>query len=60
MVNVTLDPQLVFTPVPHVGLTLGGVLDIGVSGGYEDADGSQERDFKQSSYGVAGGLVAIF
>lgn len=60
MVDVTLDPQLVFTPVPHVGLTLGAALDIGVSGGYEDADGSQERDFTQSSYGVTGGLVAIF
>jgi hypothetical protein len=60
MVDLTLDPQLVFTPVPHVGLALGALLDIGLSGSYQDSDGSQEQDFKQSSYGVTGGLVAIF
>lgn len=60
LVNLALDPQLVFTPVPHVGLTLGGALDIGVGGSYEDDDDGQERDFKHSSYGVTGGLVAIF
>lgn len=60
LINATLDPQLVFAPVPHVGLTVGPVLDIGLSGTFERSDDAQERDFKQSSYGVTGGLVAIF
>jgi len=60
LVDLTLDPQLVFVPVPHVGITLGALLDIGVSGSVEGSDGGPEEDFKASSYGVTGGLVAIF
>lgn len=60
LVNLTLDPQLVFAPVPHVGITLGALLDIGVSGTLERSTSPQERDYKQSAYGVTGGLVAIF
>ena len=67
LVNVTLDPQLVISPVPHVGLTVGALLDIGVSGsaeysysGTNSAVTSMSNDTTASSYGVTGGLVAIF
>jgi len=55
---VTLDPQVVFTPVPHVGISVGPILDIGVSGSAEE--GSTTHDFKASSYGATAGLVAMF
>jgi hypothetical protein len=60
LVDLTLDPQLVITPVPHVGITLGALLDIGVSGTGETTGSTTTTDVKASSYGVSGGLVAIF
>jgi len=60
---VTAEPMLVFTPVPHVGITLGGTLDIGVSGSDEISiadNTSQSYDFKASSYGVSAGIAALF
>lgn len=60
LVNLTLDPQLVIAPVPHVGITLGALLDIGVSGTAETSGSTTTSDVKASSYGVSGGLVAIF
>lgn len=60
LVDFTLDPQLVITPVPHVGITLGALIDVGVSGTAETAGTSETHDTKASSYGVTGGLVAIF
>jgi hypothetical protein len=59
LVNLTLDPQLVINPVPHVGITLGALLDIGLSGTRETS-GASSQDVTASSYGITGGLVAIF
>jgi hypothetical protein len=56
---VTAEPMLVFTPVPHVGITLSGTLDFGASGTRETT-GRDDRDVKASSYGVNAGLVALF
>jgi hypothetical protein len=66
MVDVTLDPQLVLSPVPHVGILLGAAVDIGVSGTIErtsSVGGSsvkEEDGFAATSYGVTAGLAAIF
>lgn len=59
---VTADPQLVFTPIPHVGILLGATLDIGASGTDETNFGgtSESHDYKASSYGVNAGLAALF
>jgi hypothetical protein len=59
LLNITLDPQLVITPVPHVGITVGAPLDIGVSGTAASSASSVTQDVKASSYGIAGGLVVI-
>jgi hypothetical protein len=59
-VDLTLDPQLVISPLPHVGITLGAALDIGVGGTSETSLSSTTQDIKGSSYGITGGLVAIF
>jgi hypothetical protein len=61
-VDVTLDPQLVFTPVPHIGITLGAALDIGVTGSTDPSstNGGTEPDMSASSYGVTAGIAAIF
>jgi hypothetical protein len=60
LIDLTLDPQLVITPLPHVGLTVGALLDIGVGGSVETSGSTNTTDIKESSYGVSGGLVAIF
>jgi hypothetical protein len=65
LVAVTLDPQLVISPVPHVGITVGPTLDIGVSGsaettGSSSTSGSVDTELTASSYGVTAGLVAMF
>jgi hypothetical protein len=62
LVAATLDPQLVFVPVPRVGITVGPVLDIGISGSVDVTDGgtTESQDVKASSYGIAGGLALIF
>lgn len=64
-VDVTLDPQLVISPVPHVGITVGPTLDIGVSGSSETTgntatSSSIDTELNASSYGVTAGLVALF
>jgi hypothetical protein len=60
LVDLTLDPQLVISPAPHVGFTVGALLDIGVGGTAETSGSTVTHDVKASSYGVSGGLVAIF
>ena len=60
LVDLTLDPQLVINPVPHVGITLGALIDIGLSGSLETSGTGPTQDVTASSYGVTGGLVAIF
>jgi hypothetical protein len=60
--DLTLDPQLVISPIPHIGITLGVTLDIGLSGELERTVGSTTKtnDVTASSYGVTSGLVAMF
>ena len=60
LVDFTLDPQLLICPVPHVGVTLGALLDIGLSGSRETDGSDSNSDIKASSYGVTAGLVAMF
>jgi hypothetical protein len=74
LVSVDLDPQLVFTPIPHVGFCLGLNLDIGVAGTRENTDVAPSRsssetnlldaagshDTSASSYGASAGLIALF
>jgi hypothetical protein len=63
LVDLTLDPQLVFSPLPHVGITVGPTLDIALSGSAETAgpvSSSAETELSASSYGVTAGLVALF
>jgi hypothetical protein len=66
MVDITLDPQLVFAPVPHVGILLGAAVDMGVSGTIERTNSiggtsvKEEDGFTATSYGVTAGLAAIF
>ena len=65
LVDLSLDPQLVISPVPHVGLTVGLSLDIPLSGTAEASGGefttaTREEDITASSYGVTAGLALIF
>jgi hypothetical protein len=64
LVDLTLDPQLVFSPLPHVGITVGPTLDIGLSGSVENSGpnvgSSTETELTTSSYGVTAGLIALF
>jgi hypothetical protein len=62
----TLEPQLVFMPLRHVGLSFGGAFDLGFDGktevSYQSASGFQRsRDVETAStYGVSAGLLALF
>jgi hypothetical protein len=61
--NFSLDPQLVLVAAPHVGITLGPLLDIPLEGTIKStaADGQAvERDYSSSAYGVTAGATAIF
>ena len=65
--DLTLEPELVFVPAPHVALTLGAALDIGLTGSAKRdfvypglGPSSDERDASASSFGAAFGLVALF
>lgn len=60
LVDLTLDPQLVISPMPHVGITVGAALDIGFAGTQERSNSTLTHDVTASSYGVTAGLVAIF
>lgn len=62
LVDLTLDPQIVVSPVAHVGLMFGATVDIGLSGKVERTFDSTtvERETSMSSYGVSAGLAAIF
>jgi hypothetical protein len=64
---LSLDPMLLFTPVPHVGILLGPVLDVGLSGEVTvdlgGADSPPEdpdpTDVKLSNYGVTAGIAIL-
>jgi len=61
-VDLTLDPQLLISPLPHVALTLGPIFEIGLGGGMSGAAGNVDTtaDWKATAYGVTSGLAAIF
>jgi hypothetical protein len=58
---LTLDPQLVITPVPHAAILVGPLINLGVWGSYERRvpSRSEEIDFTISNLGVTGG-IALF
>lgn len=58
---ISLDPQLVISPVPHVALTLSANCDIGVSGSTETQKGgiTVSNDSTASSYGVTFGTALL-
>jgi hypothetical protein len=62
--DLSLDPQLVISPVPHIGITIGAALDIGIAGTIDSPTSSSttsvEPELSASSYGVTAGLAAIF
>jgi hypothetical protein len=59
---VTLEPGILFTPIPHVGVWMGPVLDIGIGGGghYRDASGAQKLSASFSNLGGAVGGIAYW
>jgi hypothetical protein len=63
---ISLEPQLVVMPWPHLGLSLGAALDLGVDGENELAyrggpfpETSRMRE-TVSTYGITAGLLALF
>jgi hypothetical protein len=61
----SLDPQLVITPVPHVGITVGPMLDLPLSGRLKvERTGAMnnltESSAKITNYGLAAGLLVYF
>jgi hypothetical protein len=64
---LSFDPVLVLMPVPHVGITLGPTIDIGLDGSSEVSITpnplkltSRPIDVKMSAYGAAGGILVFF
>lgn len=63
---VSLEPQLVVMPWPHVGLSLGAAFDVGVDGLNEvHYRGGSQRDVSRihetvSTYGMTAGLLGLF
>jgi len=61
-----LDPQLVITPIPHLGVTLGLTADLPVAGGHsvDTQDNNISRSTSASSsvlfFGITTGLLAYF
>jgi len=58
-VAVSIDPMLVFTPLPHVGIVFGPTLDLGVSGTIAET-GIVDRDITLSNFGAAAGIALLF
>ena len=64
--GLNIDPQLVFSPAEHVGITLGPVLDIPLTGSLEtevkqgNTTVTTKYDLKASNYGATIGLLAHF
>jgi hypothetical protein len=63
---LTLDPQLVITPIPHVGFCVGPMLDLPLSGGskLETTAGTVSTtatgSAKVTNWGISAGLLAYF
>jgi hypothetical protein len=63
--SLGLDPQLVITPVPHVGFMVGPIADIPLSGNYKTeqsgmANTSVDTTIKVANYGVSAGVLVYF
>jgi hypothetical protein len=59
---LSLDPQLVLTPVPHAAILVGPLIGVGVWGESETSDGvaAFTTTSRSSSFGVTGGLALFF
>jgi len=63
---LTLDPSLVITPLPHLGVTVGPMLDLPLGGGAttETTNGavtvSTGASFKVTNFGLSAGALAYF
>jgi opacity protein-like surface antigen len=60
--SLNIEPELVITPVPHFGLTIGGVADIPLSGNAKRelsgaTAGSEEHPNKVTNFGIIAGLL---
>ena len=51
--SLNLEPKLVFAAAPHFGVTVGAVIDVGLSGGSSDSTASE----KYSNYGLDVGIA---
>ncbi len=65
--QLLIDPALVLTPVPHVGISLYPIIDIGLGGSINSSftvsdlpTHRSEGSFRTTSYGGAFGLSALF
>jgi hypothetical protein len=60
--DLVLDPMLVVTPLPHVGLLVGPSLNFGLAGTEESPDAPAGGTFTNtwSSYGVSAGIALLF
>ena len=59
---LVVDPMLVVTPLPHVGILVGPSLNIGLTGGQDQPSAPPGQTFSNtwSSYGVSGGIALLF
>jgi len=60
--SLNIEPELVITPVPHFGLTIGGVADIPLSGNAKfersgAVSGSEEHPNKVTNFGIIAGIL---
>jgi hypothetical protein len=60
--SLNIEPELVITPVPHFGLTIGAVADIPLSGNakFERSGaitGSEEHPYKITNFGIIAGIL---
>ena len=59
-VDLVVDPMLVVTPLPHVGLTMGPSLNVGLGGDLRSNAPNLDVDATSSSYGLSAGLALLF
>ncbi len=66
--GLSVDPQLVITPVPHVGITVGPMLDFPIAGSSKNQSTNNttgvsvttEGSAKLTSFGIMAGVLAHF